>query len=99
MAAAATRVAAASGAAAGNLFLELPYEVANSEEKPFSSALQTSTIAYGAGNTVLSINAIPTTFRGEIWSSGSGVVTANVAVAPAGQLIGHVRYIGVANET
>lgn len=88
-----------SGIAAGNLYLELPYLVANSDEKPFSSALQTSTIAYGAGNTLLSINAIPNTFRGEIWSSGSGVATANVAVAAAGQLIGHIRYIGVADET
>lgn len=88
----------ASGAAAGNLFIELPYEVANSDEKPFSNALQTSTIAYGAGKTVLSINAIPNTFRGEIWSSGSAVATANVGVAAAGQLIGYVRYIGKGNE-
>lgn len=87
-----------SGAATGNLFIELPYEVANSEEKPFSSALQTSTIDYGAGRTILSINAIPNTFRGEIWSSGSTVATANVVVAAVGQLIGYVRYIGKANE-
>ena len=89
----------ASGAAAGNLFIELPYEVANSDQKPFSEVLQTSTIGYGGGNTLLSINAIPNTFRGEIWSSGSGAVTANVAVAAAGQLIGHIRYIGVQDET
>lgn len=88
-----------SGTAAGNLYLELPYRVARTDEKPFSGALQSSTIAYGAGKTVLSINAISNTFRGEIWSSGSGVATANVAVAPAGQLIGHVRYIGVQDET
>lgn len=89
----------ASGAAAGNLFLELPYRVARSNQKPFSEALQTSTIAYGAGKTLLSINAIPDSFRGEIWSSGSGAVTANIAVAAAGQLIGHIRYIGVQDET
>ncbi len=88
----------ASGTATGDLFIQLPYEVANSDEKPFSSALQTSTISYGAGRTVLSINVTPNTFRGEIWSSGSGVATANVAVAAAGQLIGHIRYIGKANE-
>ncbi len=89
----------ASGTAAGNLFIELPYLVARSDEKPFSEVIQTSTIAYGGGNTLLSINATPNTFRGEIWSSGSGAVTANVAVAAAGQLIGHVRYIGRQNET
>ena len=88
----------ASGGAVGNLFIELPYKVFNASEKPFSSALQTSTIAYGAGKTVLSINAIPKTFRGEIWSSGSGVTTTNVPVAAAGQLIGHIRYIGSDTE-
>ncbi len=88
----------ASGAATGNLFLELPYKVANSSQKPFSSVLQTSTIGYGAGKSLLSINAIPNTFRGEIWSSGSGAATANVTVAASGQLIGHCRYLGVRNE-
>lgn len=87
------------GTAAGNLYVVLPYKVANSDGMPFSQALQTSTIAYGAGQTVLSINAIPNTFRGEIWSSGSGTVTANIAVAAAGRLIGHIRYIGIQDET
>ena len=87
-----------AGAATGNLFVELPYEVANSAEKPFSTVLQTSTIAYGAGKTLLSINAIPNTFRGEIWSSGSGVVTSNVVVAAAGQLIGYITYMGKGDE-
>ena len=89
----------ASGAAAGNLYIELPYQVANIAQKPFSATLQTATIAYGAGQSVLSINAIPDTFRGEIWSSGSGNPTANIAVAAAGQLIGHVRYLGVEDES
>ncbi len=88
----------AQAGAAGNLLIVLPYRVARSDGMPFSEALQTSTIGYGAGKTVLSINAIPNTFRGEIWSSGSGAVTANVAVAAAGRLIGHIRYLGVANE-
>lgn len=88
----------ASGGAAGNLYVELPYKVAMSGGKPFVGVLQTATIGYGAGQTVLTVNAIPNTFRGEIWSSGSGNATANIAVAAAGQLIGHVRYIGVADE-
>ena len=88
----------ANAAAAGNLYVELPYKVATSSGKPFVGVLQTATIAYGAGQSVLTVNAIPGTFRGEIWSSGSGTPTANIAVAAAGQLIGHVRYIGVADE-
>lgn len=89
----------AAGTAAGNLTLALPYKVAKSNGMPFSSALQTSTIAYGAGKTVLSINAIPDSYVAEIWGSGSGVATANISVAASGRLIGHLRYLGVQDET
>ncbi len=87
-----------SGGATGDLYIELPYKVAITDQKPFSSALQTSTIDYGAGMTVLAVNAISNTFRGEIWSSGSGLSTTNISVETAGQLIGHIRYIGTQNE-
>jgi len=79
----------------GNLYLELPYKVKTNDGMPFVGALQTSTIAYGAGQTILTINAIPGTTSGEIWSSGSGNATANIGIAAAGRLIGHIRYIGV----
>lgn len=88
----------AAGTAAGNLYIELPYRVAISSQKPFVGPLQTATIAYGAGQSVLTINGIPNTYRGEIWSSGSGNAMANIAVAAAGQLIGHLRYIGNYND-
>ena len=84
-----------SGAAAGNLYLELPYKVANSAQKPFSNTIQPSSLAYGAGVSTLHINAISNTFRGEIWTSGSGIATANFAVAGSGQLIGSLSYMGV----
>lgn len=84
--------------ATGNLFVDLPYIVTKSNQKPFVGVLQTATIAYGVGQTVLTCNAIPSTYRLEIWSSGSGNATANIAVAAAGQLIGHCRYIGVSDE-
>ena len=84
--------------AAGNLFIDLPYIVTKSNEKPFVGVLQTSTIVYGAGKTVLTCNAIPDTYRLEIWSSGSGVVMSNVAVVGAATLIGHCRYIGISDE-
>ena len=88
----------AQSGATGNLFIELPYQVASSNGKPFVGPLQTETLSYGAGQTVLNINAIPSTYRGEIWSSGSGNATANIAVASSGHLIGYVRYIGVRDE-
>jgi len=84
-----------SGTPTGNLYVELPYEVFDAQQKPFVGVLQTSTLAYGTGLTVLTINGIPGTFRGEIWGSGSGATTANVtANTAAGQLIGHIRYVG-----
>lgn len=88
----------ANTGATGNLYVELPYKVATSDQKPFVGILQTATLNYGAGQSVLTINAIPGTYRGEIWSSGSTNAMANIAVASAGQLIGHVRYIGVSDE-
>lgn len=89
----------ASGGAVGSLFLELPYLVAKSEGMPFTSALQTSTISYGVGYTLAHLNAIPNTYRGEIWVSGSGLLTTNLAVQPAGRIIGHIHYLGQEDET
>lgn len=87
----------AAGTAAGNLYLELPYIVSKSLQKPFVGVVQSSTLAY-TGGTGIVINAIPNTYRGEFWNVGSGFATANQAVVAAGQLIGHIRYIGQGNE-
>lgn len=88
-----------SGTPSGNLYVELPYEVATSDQKPFVGVIQSATLAYGTGQTLLTVNAIPGTYRGEIWSSGSGNATANIsATTAAGHLIGHVRYIGKRDE-
>lgn len=79
----------------GNLYIELPYVSLDMGGMPFPGVLQTSTLAYGAGLTVLTINAIPNTSRGEIWGSGDGATMANVtANTAAGTLIGHIRYAG-----
>lgn len=59
--------AIATGTPSGNLYVGLPYEVFDSTQKPFVGVLQTSTLAYGAGLSALTINGIPGTFRGEIW--------------------------------
>lgn len=87
----------ASGAAAGNLYVELPNRVALSDQKPFVGVVQSSAFAY-TGGTGIVINGIPSTFRGEFWNVGSGFTTANQAVVASGQIILHLRYIGVANE-
>jgi len=87
---------AASGTA-GNLYLELPYEVATSDQKPFVGVVQASSVTY-TGGADLVINAIPDTYTGEFWYTGTGVASANQVSVATGQLAGHLRYIGKANE-
>lgn len=90
--------AIATGTPTGNLYIELPYQVFFANQMPFSNALQTSTVDY-AGGSILSINAIPSTFRGEIWTSTSAATTANISAnTTAGRLMGHIRYVGDLNE-
>lgn len=84
--------------ATGSLYLELPYRVTISSQKPFIGPLQPSSINFGAGYTNLVINAIPDTYRGEIWKTGSGVATANLSVPNSGRLIGTIDYIGLSDE-
>ena len=86
-----------AGTAAGNLYVELPYKVAVSNQKPFVGVVQSSVLTY-TGGTGIVINGIQDTYRGEFWNVGSGFTTANQAVVGAGQLIGHLRYIGQADE-
>lgn len=84
---------AASAGLTGNLYLQLPYKVAVTNQKPFVGVVQPSGITY-TGGTECVINAISDTFKGEIWNVGSGFTTANQAAVTSGQLIGHIRYIG-----
>lgn len=86
-----------AGAAAGNLYVELPYKVALSNQKPFVGVVQPSGITY-TGGTEMVINGISNTYRGELWNTGSGFTTANQSVVASGQLIGHLRYIGQQDE-
>jgi len=83
--------------ATGNLYVELPYKVVNSEGMPFVGVLQPSSIGFGGGVNLV-INGIPNTYRGEIWSIGTGAATANLAVQASGRLIGQLKYIGLADE-
>lgn len=87
----------ATGGATGNLYLELPYQVAVSNQKPFVGVCQPSGITF-SGGTGMVVNGIPDTYRAEFWNVGSGFTTANQAVVSSGQVIGHLRYIGVENE-
>lgn len=85
------------GAITGNMYVTLPYQVAQSEQMPFVGVCQSSGFAF-TGGTECVINAIPNTFRAEIWNTGSGFTTANQGSTVSGRLIGFTRYIGQADE-
>jgi len=87
---------AASGTT-GTLYLELPYEVATTAQKPFVGVVQPSSVTY-TGGADLVINAITDTRKGEFWYTGTGVASANQLAVSSGQLAGHLRYIGKTND-
>lgn len=82
--------------ATGNLYLELPYRVTITNGMPFVGIIQPSNVTFAGSNLV--INAISNTYRGEIWSIGSGIATTNLTVPASGRLIIHLRYIGLEDE-
>lgn len=88
----------ASGGATGNLYVELPYKVANSTGSPFIGVVRSSGNAYGGGNTTLSIDAVSDSYRGEFWQSGSGIASSHLPVSATGHLTFHIRYLGVQDE-
>jgi len=84
--------------AAGGLYLELPYRVTLSAGYPFHGFVRSSGIAYGAGYTYLSINAVPDSYTGNIGVAGSGMASAQLTVPASGSLFGHISYIGISDE-
>ncbi len=83
--------------ASGGLYVDLPYLVTKSNGMPFIGECQSSGITYTTGS-YLAIHAIPNTYRGEIWCSGTGATLTRQSVRPSGRIIFHVRYIGVSEE-
>jgi len=85
-----------SGTPTGNLILDLPYAAAISADKPFVGVCQGDNITYT--NSYLVCNATPNTRELTFWGCGSAAAEAQVAFDSAGQVIGHVRYIGQGQE-
>jgi len=79
--------------ATGNLFINLPYKVANSAKMPFMGVVQPSNLAFTAGTNCV-MNGIPNTLKAEIWNTGTGIPTANQLVVNDGRLIFYLTYIG-----
>jgi len=87
-----------SGAITGNMYIELPYEVANTNNIPFVGVVQPSVFTF-TGGTECVVNAIDDTYRAEIWNTGDGFTTANQGSVAAGRIIMHIRYLGKQNES
>lgn len=82
-----------TGAITGNMYIDLPYKLAMSANMPFVGICQPGTFTFTAGTECV-LNAIPDTYRCEVWNTGDAFTTANQGSVAAGHLIGHIRYIG-----
>ena len=83
--------------ATGFLYVELPYLATKSGGIPFVGTCITSNITYATGTTA-NIAATPDTYRGLIYTSGSGVGLAIMNVPASGAIDFHLRYIGISDE-
>tara|TARA_R110000868_G_scaffold300583_2_gene561001 strand:- start:1120 stop:1686 length:567 start_codon:yes stop_codon:yes gene_type:complete len=83
----------AATATAGNMYIDLPYKVAVTEQKPFVGIVQPSGFAFTAGTDCVA-NAQSNTYILDIYNTGNGTTSASQGSVSAGQLIGYIRYAG-----
>lgn len=81
----------------GNFYVELPYKVRKASNMPFVGVAQTSNFTLGAIDYAV-FNAIPDTYRLELWSVTTAAATANIALDTAARVIGSITYIGQEDE-
>lgn len=86
-----------AGTATGEIFLNLPYKVANSNNNPFTGIVQSGLLTYTAGEAIF-INATPNTYIGRLMNTGTGIGMSAQQVTATGRLIIHLRYIGQADD-
>ena len=81
----------------GNFYVELPYKVRKADNMPFVGTAQTSNFTLGSIDYAV-FNAIPNTYRLELWSVTTAAATANIALDTAARVIGSITYIGQEDE-
>lgn len=77
----------------GNFYVALPYKVRKADNMPFTATAQTSNFTLGSIDYAV-FNAIPDTYRLELWSVTTSAATANIALDTAARVIGSITYIG-----
>lgn len=88
---------AASASLTGDLYIGLPYVVGRAVENPFVGVCQPSGFAFTAGTGCV-LQAIPSTYRLEVWNTGNGVTTNNQSAVTSGRVMGHIVYPGRSDE-
>lgn len=78
----------------GNVTLELPYKVANSENNPWQGMITANEITFDAGYTYLVLDADPNTTAGRIIQCGSGITASTLDLPATGWIAGYICYIG-----
>ncbi len=78
----------------GNVAIEMPYEAAKSSGSPFVGVIESSAVNAFPGYTYLTWRVEPDTTEGAIIKNGTGVVSANLALAGSGGFRGYIRYLG-----
>ena len=88
----------------GNMYIELPYKVRrvnddaeSTDYKPFVGSIQTSSYTLGSIDYAV-VNAIPDTYRLELWSVTTAAATANIALDTVARVMGSITYIGQEDE-
>lgn len=87
----------ASSGTSGDIYVELPYKVRKSDGYPFNCAVRANSVVF-AGNYLVG-NAIPDTYRLEIWQVTTTATSARVTLPTGGgRIAGSITYIGQEDE-
>ena len=86
-----------TGTIGGNMYVELPYKVANTNDIPFVGVCQPSGITF-TGGTDCVVQGINNTYRAEVWNTGDAFTTANQATVASGRVIFYLMYLGKQDE-
>lgn len=85
------------GTSTGRLYVNLPYRVTLGGNLEFPGVCQMSDFNFGPYS-YYCLNARPNTYRCELWGCSSLSSTVWESIQGNGQIIGHIRYIGVEDE-
>lgn len=81
---------------AGDIYVQLPYKVRKSSQKPFICAISVDSLTI-TGSYVVGV-AIPDTYRLEVWQITSAGASARLSLPTSGKIAGSMIYIGQDEE-